>query len=117
MMKPALWKWRGLALSRWVAGRCYWRLRPPTAWLSARTSQPDAILVELKMRHDDGPEILRNLLAEETTRNSPVILLLERFAPRVRRNFDEPGVVGLIWKPFHAMDLPRQVAMLLGWRP
>ncbi len=69
------------------------------------------------MRHDDGPEILRNLLAEETTRNSPVILLLERFAARVRRNFDEPEVVGLIWKPFHAMDLPRQVAMLLGWRP
>jgi CheY-like chemotaxis protein len=83
----------------------------------ARNNQPDAILVELKMRHDDGPAILRKLLAEEATRDIPVILLTERFAPGERRNFDESGVAGLIWKPFHAMDLPRQVAMLLGWRP
>lgn len=83
----------------------------------ARKKQPDAILIEVEFRHDDGPAVLRKLLADETTKDIPVILLTERLEPGERRSFDELGVAGLICKPFHAMDLPRQVAMLLGWRP
>jgi CheY-like chemotaxis protein len=83
----------------------------------AREAQPDAILMEVKMRHVDGPAVLRRLLADEGARQIPVILLTEHLAPAERKGFNESGVAGLIRKPFHAMDLPRQVAMLLGWRP
>jgi CheY-like chemotaxis protein len=83
----------------------------------ARVEQPDAILMEVNMRHVDGPAVLRCLLADETTGHIPVILLTEQLASAERRRYDESGVAGLICKPFHAMDLPRQVATLLGWRP
>ena len=85
--------------------------------LMAREKQPDAILMDVKMRRSDGPAILQKLLADETTKRIPVILLTEQLAPAERGGVDVSGVAGLNHKPFHAMDLPRQVAMLLGWQP
>ena len=83
----------------------------------AREKQPDAILMELKMRQDDGPATLRRLQSDETTKHIPVILLMERSGPAERNKHNDSGVAGLIRKPFHAMDLPRQVTTLLGWSP
>jgi len=80
--------------------------------LAARV-QPDAILLDVIMPDLDGPETLRALREQETTRATPIIFLTADVQQRER--LIELGAVGVIEKPFQPDALAGQLSEVLGW--
>lgn len=77
----------------------------------AERRQPDAILVGMELPDIDGPRILRELRANPSTRDIPVIFLAtdDTTAP------SGDGVAGRIALPLDPATLSSQVLRLLGW--
>jgi CheY-like chemotaxis protein len=79
--------------------------------------RPDAILLDVMMPELDGPGTVARLQADPRTSDVRVILLTAKVQPSERARFAAlPGVAGVISKPFDPMQLPGQVAALLGWQ-
>src|SRR5512138_3769088 len=77
----------------------------------AERRQPDVVLVGMEMPDIDGPRILRELRANPSTRDIPVVFLL---------TVDEPvtqgeGVAGAITLPLDTGSLTSHLQHLLGW--
>lgn len=77
----------------------------------AERRQPDVVLVGMEMPDIDGPRILRELRANPSTRDIPVVFLL---------TVDEPvpegdGVAGAITLPLDTGALTSHLQHLLGW--
>ncbi len=81
----------------------------------ARTEQPDAILLDLMMPDMDGITTFGLLQDDPATRDIAVILLTAKSRVGPRQPWDGLAVAGVLSKPFSPMDLPAQVADLLGW--
>jgi CheY-like chemotaxis protein len=82
----------------------------------AAADTPDAILLDVMMPELDGPGTVARLQADPATRHISVILLTAKVQSSDRTCFAAlPGVAGVIAKPFDPMQLPWQVADLLGW--
>ena len=77
----------------------------------AERQQPDAVLVGAVLPDIDGPRIVRELRANPTTRDLPVIFL----APHDMPVPQEEGVAGVIVLPLDTAAFPAQVSDLLGW--
>jgi CheY-like chemotaxis protein len=82
---------------------------------SARTLQPDAILLDVMMPEMDGPSTLRLLQSSDATRNIPVIFLTAKVQGADRRKFLQLGVQGIIAKPFDPLTLAKQISETLQW--
>lgn len=67
-----------------------------------RSQIPDLILTDLIMPGLDGFEVIRNLKAEERTRNIPVVLVTAKNDPKTESNGFELGAVDYITKPLSA---------------
>jgi CheY-like chemotaxis protein len=76
----------------------------------AERRQPDAILVATEMPDIDGARIVRELRANPSTRDIPVIFLRSADATT-----GEADVVGAIDKPLDMTRLVEDVQRLLGW--
>ncbi len=78
----------------------------------AERRQPDAILVGMELVDIDGPRILRELRANPSTRDIPVVFLVptDALVP------EGEGVAGAITLPLDTDALESQLAALLGWR-
>ena len=85
------------------------------ALMRAAADQPDAILLDVMMPDMDGPTVVGRLRAEATTSDIPVILLTAKVQPGDRSRFGELPVSAVIAKPFDPVNLPAEVADLLGW--
>ena len=81
----------------------------------ADSEQPDAILLDAMMPGLDGPSTLRRLREQESTVAIPVAFLTARSHPADRAELEEMGARGVLSKPFDPMELPAQVAAVLGW--
>ena len=82
---------------------------------SARTSQPDAILLDVTMPDLDGPATLAELRADPATRDIPVLFLTAKTQASDRTRLAELGVAGILSKPFDPLKLATQVASALRW--
>lgn len=82
----------------------------------ARTSPPDAIVLDVMMPGLDGPETFALLQEHAETRNVPVILLTAKTQAADRTRFASLGVAGMLAKPFDPMALSDQIAGILGWK-
>ena len=51
---------------------------------AATTGEPDLVFLDIRMPKMDGMEVLRNLMAGDSTSKMPVVML---------SNYDEPGLV------------------------
>jgi CheY-like chemotaxis protein len=80
-----------------------------------RTTIPDAILLDVMMPGLDGPATLGTLRGDPRTRHIPVILLTAKARPSERDRLHSLDVTGVLSKPFDPIELPRQIAGLLGW--
>jgi CheY-like chemotaxis protein len=81
----------------------------------AAQEQPDAILLDVMMPGMDGPATLAALRRDPATASIPVIFLTAR--PREAGvESDEPGVAGVLAKPFDAVALPARVRAILEGR-
>lgn len=83
--------------------------------VKAANEPPDAILLDVMMPEMDGVETFYALQANPATQAIPVILMTAKVQAAEQRRFAELGVAGIIPKPFKAMNLPTQVAQILGW--
>lgn len=81
----------------------------------ARAQQPDAILLDLMMPDMDGITTFGHLQDDPATRDIQVILLTAKSRVGPQQPWDGLAVAGVLSKPFSPMDLPDQVAALLGW--
>lgn len=78
----------------------------------AERRQPDAILLGMDMPDIDGLRILRELRANPSTRDIPVIFLVDTATPPP----EGEGVAGAIAVPLDTAALPAQLQQLLQWR-
>lgn len=81
----------------------------------ARTSPPDAIVLDVMMPGLDGPATFALLQEQPETRDVPVILLTAKTQAADRGRFASIGVAGMLPKPFDPMALCNQIAGILGW--
>jgi len=99
-----------------VAG---WKVEVASSGLQALdlavTEPPDAILLDVMMPSMDGPTTFARLQADVRTRDVPVVLLTAKVQPAERRRWEQLGVAGVLAKPFDPLELPGQIADLLGW--
>jgi CheY-like chemotaxis protein len=82
---------------------------------SARTRQPDAILLDVMMPDLDGPATLAELRADPATRDIPVLFLTARTQASEHTRLSELGAAGILTKPFDPLKLAAQVAAALRW--
>lgn len=80
-----------------------------------RSSQPDAILLDVMMPEMDGPSCLIELRADPATREIPVIFLTAKVHAGDLRKFLDLGVQGVIAKPFDPITLGGQIRNVLAW--
>ena len=79
----------------------------------ARTSQPDAIILDMMMPNMDGLAFLRHLRADPVTKMIPVLLLTASKYLPARQLLIELGVVDIIAKPFAPIQLVQQIDLVL----
>lgn len=82
----------------------------------ARTSRPDAILLDVMMPDMDGPTGLTHLREDADTRHIPVIFLTAKVHEGDVRKLLDLGVEGVISKPFDPITLGTRIREVLGWR-
>lgn len=71
----------------------------------ARTTLPDAILLDVMMPGLDGWTVAEQLLADEATRSIPIIFLTARADVRDRARGLDAGGLDYITKPFNPVEL------------
>ena len=86
-----------------------------SGFATAKEEQPDLILLDVTMPIMDGITALKVLQHDEKTRHIPVIMLTALSDENDRRIYGELGATWLISKPFDLVDLPNQIATILGW--
>jgi len=82
---------------------------------SARTGQPDAILLDVMMPDMDGPSTLAELRRDPATCHIPVLFLTAKTQMAERARLAELGAAGILTKPFDPLKLALEVAATLGW--
>ena len=80
-----------------------------------RSTTPDAILLDVMMPGLDGLATLKALRSDPRTRDIPVIFLTAKSRPADRDRLRQLDVAGVLAKPFDPIELPAQIAALLGW--
>jgi CheY-like chemotaxis protein len=82
---------------------------------AVKERRPDAILLDVMMPGLDGPSTLESLRADAATKDIPVIFLTAKLLPAERERLERLGASGLIGKPFDALDLVRELQLILSW--
>lgn len=80
----------------------------------AKRLRPDAILLDIMMPDQDGPDTLRKLRKEQSTAKIPVIFLTAKIYA-TERELRATGAAGALSKPFDPLTLANQISELLGW--
>lgn len=76
---------------------------------------PDAILLDVMMPGQDGPETLHELEIRAQTRSVPVIFFTATARSEDVLRLKSMGARGVITKPYNPLTLGGNIAGLLGW--
>ena len=76
---------------------------------------PDAILLDVMMPDQDGPQTLRLLRQNAKTRSIPVLFLTAKVQAIERQRLKDIGASGTLAKPFDPMKLADEISQTLGW--
>ena len=82
----------------------------------AVTEAPDAILLDVMMPEQDGPETLGLLRADPRTAHIPVVFLTAKAMASELERLRSLGAAGVLTKPFDPMSLAANVRAILGKR-
>lgn len=82
----------------------------------ARTSLPDAILLDVMMPGQDGPATLRLLRNDKITAKIPVIFLTAKVQSIERERLRAIGAAGTLAKPFNPLTLANEIKEILDWQ-
>ncbi len=75
----------------------------------ATSETPDLILLDVVMPGMDGPEVIKVLKSEESTKDIPVIFMTAKTEEDEVLELISLGAVAVIAKPFDPMTLPDQI--------
>src|SRR5665213_2661226 len=78
-------------------------------------SRPHAILMDVMMPGMDGPTTFRQMQQNPDTAGIPVMLLTAKVQGVDQRRFADPGVAGVLFKPFDPLTPAEQISATLGW--
>ena len=81
---------------------------------AAAVDAPDAILLDVSMPGTDGPTTLGLLHANPVTAGIPIIFVTAKAMTDEVNHLRNLGAVGVITKPFKAMELASQVRAILA---
>lgn len=84
--------------------------------LKAEKKQPDVILLDVMMPDMDGATTFQKLQANPLTQKIPVLLLTAKIQTADQNRYQALGVQATIPKPFDPLQLPTQIADVLGWQ-
>ena len=82
----------------------------------AKTSQPDAILLDVSMPKMDGTEVFTQLQSSDVTKHIPVIFLTAKARTSDQRSLMNLGASGVILKPFNPQTIAAEIKEVLNWR-
>jgi two-component system, OmpR family, alkaline phosphatase synthesis response regulator PhoP len=86
----------------------------PSGLELARSERPDAVLLDVMMPGLDGWTVAERLLAEEDTREIPILFLTARADLRDRARGLDLGGLGYVTKPFNPVELASLVRDVVG---
>ena len=86
----------------------------PSGLELARSERPDAVLLDVMMPGLDGWTVAERLLAEEDTREIPIVFLTARADLRDRARGLDLGGLGYVTKPFNPVELASLVRDVVG---
>lgn len=81
----------------------------------AEHAAPDAILLDVMMPDQDGPQTLRLLRQNAKTKTIPVLFLTAKVQAFERQRLKDIGASGTLAKPFDPMKLADEISQTLGW--
>ena len=81
----------------------------------AKKVLPDAILLDVMMPDQDGPETLRLLRSDQSTARIPVIFLTAKVQSIERERLQAIGATATLAKPFDPITLAARMSEILGW--
>lgn len=81
----------------------------------AEEAAPDAILLDVMMPDQDGPQTLRLLRQNAKTKSIPVLFLTAKVQAIERKRLQDIGASGTLAKPFDPMKLANEISETLGW--
>ncbi len=81
----------------------------------AEEAAPDAILLDVMMPDQDGPQTLRLLRQNAKTKKIPVLFLTAKVQAIERKRLQDIGASGTLAKPFDPMKLADEISQTLGW--
>lgn len=84
--------------------------------MKAEKEQPDVILLDVMMPDMDGATTFQKLQANPRTQTIPVLLLTAKVQTVDQNRYQALGVQATIPKPFDPLQLPKQIADILGWQ-
>lgn len=84
----------------------------PAALEAAKAAMPALAILDVMMPEMDGPATLKNLRALPGGAALPVIFMTAKVQPAEVATLQQPGVIGVIPKPFDPMTLPQTVQAL-----
>ena len=76
---------------------------------------PDVLLLDVMMPLIDGPKTLESLRSSNLFSQTPIIFLTANHLDDEVSRLLSLSVAGVIRKPFKPLELPAQVAKILGW--
>jgi DNA-binding response OmpR family regulator len=80
----------------------------------ARAERPDAVLLDVMMPGLDGWTVAERLLADDETREIPIVFLTARADLRDRARGMDLGGLGYVTKPFNPVELASLVREVVG---
>ena len=86
----------------------------PSGLELARLERPDAVLLDVMMPGLDGWTVAERLLADEETREIPIVFLTARADLRDRARGMDLGGLGYVTKPFNPVELASLVREVVG---
>ncbi len=86
----------------------------PSGLELARAERPDAVLLDVMMPGLDGWTVAERLLADEETREIPIVFLTARADLRDRARGMDLGGLGYVTKPFNPVELASLVREVVG---
>ena len=81
----------------------------------AAVEAPDAIVMDVMMPGMDGMEAFQLLRKQVSTSAIPVVMLTAKVQRSDRERLTELGVDGILEKPFDPVQMPADLAAILGW--
>lgn len=84
------------------------------AWLTALKEMPDLILLDVRMPRMTGYDACRNIKADQTTQNIPVVFLSAKGQESEVKTGIEAGATEYILKPFSPDQLTERIRAILS---